>query len=74
MTILAKTNWWLIAGKIVDESKTAKYFQPLYSKHVDKVMNYDENQKLFDNLNDALDWQDEKNGTDSSHLKLKDAN
>lgn len=71
MTILAKTNGWLIAGKVVNESETAKYFQPMDSKHLQQIMNNDENQKLFENIDDALDWQDEKNGTDSSCLKSK---
>lgn len=72
MAILAKTNGWLIAGEIVYESEIAKYFQSLDSKHIQQIMNDDETQKLFENLDDALDWQDDKNGTDSSYLKTKD--
>ncbi len=71
MAILAKTNGWLIAGKIVDESEIAKYFQSLDSKHIQQIMNDDETQKLFENLDDALDWQDDKNNTDSSYLKKR---
>ena len=71
MTILAKTNGWLIAGKVVDESETAKYFKQMDSNNIQQIMNNDENKKLFENIDDALDWQDEKNGTDSSYLKSK---
>lgn len=62
MSILATKSGWLIVGKIVKETKTFFYFEPLDNKgKLSKVRkdNSGSNSRIFDSVDEALNWIDE---------------
>ena len=61
MTILAKTNGWLIVGDVIDESDTAFYFKPRDSKNIEQIKKDSKTNKLFEDAYLAVDWIEENN-------------
>lgn len=63
MSILATKSGWIIAGKVVKETKTYYHFQPVDDK--DRVMKVRKDNsgdyRIFEDVDLTLNWIDEVN-------------
>lgn len=69
MAIHAKSNGWLIAGKVISESKTSWIFQATDEKRPKVIAKNAPKNIVFDGetaLDDALSWQDSLRKTKSA--------
>lgn len=62
MSILAKANGWMIAGKIIGDIDDTIFFQPVDSKAAEMVSKTSKTEKIFENAYIACNWIDEQNG------------
>ena len=62
MSILAKKNGWMIAGKVSGEDNNNIFFQPTDSKASEIVSKTSKTEKIFESAYVACNWIDAQNG------------
>lgn len=62
MSILAKANGWMVAGKVIGEIDGVVFFQPNDSSQCEMVRNDSKTEKIFESGYIACNWIDKTNG------------
>ncbi|MCA1178906.1 MULTISPECIES: hypothetical protein [unclassified Pantoea] len=75
MAIHAKSNGWLIGGKIIEETPTSWIFQAMDEKRPKVIAKNDPKSQVFDGdsaLDDAESWQQANRNSRRGYRKSKD--
>ena len=62
MSVLAKVNGWMIAGKVIGEIDNTIFFQPIDSKFSEMIDKTSTTEKIFESGFAACNWIDKQKG------------